>query len=211
MEHGKNKQLHTQPILDVYLAKLPKDKPLTPLFPKERDDEVKNTKNETLQREKYFAWKLLAYAVKNTFNKDLPPSLSKNENGKWTADEFDFSLSHSGGVVCVALSTDPVGVDVQKVTLPKTETTAFKIFSEEEKAEYAALPLDKQAEYFTRKWTERESVFKSLDLPAFFPALPTLFKGKAVTKTILIGAKPYALSVSGVHLETLRLYENCKL
>ena len=140
MEHGKNKQLHTQPILDVYLAKLPKDKPLTPLFPKERDDEVKNTKNETLKREKYFAWKLLAYAVKNTFDKDLPPSLSKNENGKWTAEEFDFSLSHGGGVVCVALSTAPVGVDVQKVALPKRKRPLLKFLAKRKKRNTPPFP-----------------------------------------------------------------------
>lgn len=207
-----NEQLKTSP-LDVYVASIPEHGALDELFPRERNAEVQACTNEKTKREKYFVWKLLKYAVQQTLGKDFDAlSFQKNKNGKWTSEEFEFSLSHADGAVCIALSKTPVGVDIQPIALPKTEKVALKIFSEWEQAEYASLVnTEQKAEYFTRKWTERESIFKMLDLPSFFPALPTLFDGKTVTKTVRISGKSYSLSVANESLERLRLYENIDL
>lgn len=199
-------------ILDVYLAVIPDGEPISILLPSERARELEECTNETVKREKYFAWKLLSHAVKNTFGKDLPTlSPKKTENGKWTAEGIEFSLSHSDGVVCVALSLAPVGVDIQPIAPPKTDATALKILNESEKAEYATLAAEEKAEYFTKKWTQRESVFKSLNLPAFFPALPQLFTQKTATKVVIIDGKRYALSVASNQLDSLQIHENIDL
>lgn len=212
MKNERNEQFKTPPVLDVYVASIPEHAALSELFPTERNAEVQACTNEKAKREKYFVWRLLEYAVKQTLGKDFNAlSFQKNENGKWACKQFEFSLSHADGAVCVALSLAPVGVDVQPIAPPKTEKTALKIFSEREKTEYASLLQEKKAEYFTRKWTQRESVFKMRNLPAFFPALPTLFDEKTVTKTLLLGGKSYSLSVANETLERLRFYENIKL
>ena len=202
----KNEQT---PILNVYVAAIPSGAPLSTLFPPERENEVQALQNEKVKREKHFVWQLLAHAVRDTYHQELTAfSFQKNEHGKWTSNGFEFSLSHSGGIVCVALSTSPVGVDIQEISLPKSEKTALKILSEDEKTEYAALEKKEKAEYFTSKWTERESVFKMLSLSSFVPSLPTLFTQKAATKILVLEGKRYALSVASKHLEHLRLFEN---
>ncbi len=212
MKNERNEQFKTPPVLDVYVAAIPKSATLGELFPTERNREVQACTNEKVKREKYFVWKLLEYAVKQTFGKNLQTlSFQKNENGKWTSKELEFSLSHANGVAAVALSLAPVGIDIQPIAPPKTEKVVLKILSEPEQTEYAALLKEEKAEYFTKKWTERESVFKMLNLPAFFPSLPALFDGKTIVKTLLIGGESYALAVASETTERLRLYENIDL
>ena len=203
----------TEPtILDVYIATIPNDEPISSLLPSERAREIEECTSETVKREKYFAWKLLSHAVKDRLGKDLLNlSPTKNGNGKWTADGIEFSLSHSNGVVCVAISLAPVGVDIQPIAPPKTDTTALKILNESEKAEYARLTADEKAEYFTIKWTERESIFKSLNRPAFFPTLPELFDKQTTTRILSISGKRYALSVASNQLDSLQIHENIDL
>ena len=181
----------------IYLASLPNTVPSDELYPKSRDEEVRACGGEKTRREKYFVWKLLEQAVNDTFQKSLDEfTFSRSKNGKWKCDGFAFSLAHSDGLLCVALSQEEVGVDVQRVRPPKTETVAKKILSPRELIEYAALPKKEKADYFTRKWTERESTFKRLDLPAFFPALPLLFQSQTHTEILEINKKRYTVSVS---------------
>lgn len=96
----------------IYFA--PVVAPTGELFPAERFLEVQNVKNPKTRAEKYSVWKLLETALCETFDKPFSQfSLTKNAFGKWSSEECFFSLSHSHGVCCVAVSDAPVGVDIE--------------------------------------------------------------------------------------------------
>ena len=79
-----------------------------------RNEEIKSTTNAKLKLQKYYAWKVLEYAIKNDFNLNpLDVDFTKNANGKWKCSNFHFSISHSENAVCVSISTKQTGVDVQ--------------------------------------------------------------------------------------------------
>lgn len=81
---------------------------------KERDDYIK-TVNSLERNDSYFAWRLLEKAVRRVFRKELNDcNPRKLESGKWICDGFHFSISHSGGLVAVALSNKNIGIDLQK-------------------------------------------------------------------------------------------------
>ena len=86
------------------------------VYPKERMDEILECKNESVRREKYSAWKLLEYAVKDAFSLDFDNlQFTKLDSGQWVCDKCSFSISHSDGVAAVAVSDVSVGVDIEPV------------------------------------------------------------------------------------------------
>lgn len=198
------------PVLDVYVAPLP-EKELGSVSSPERAREIADCTNEKVKREKRAVWKLLEYALERSFGKKIKKlSFTVSENGKWKTTDggVEFSLSHSENAVCVALSRKPVGVDIEKIALPKTQKLVEKIFSQEELLEYAALQSDEErAKYFTCKWTQKESAFKSLDLPSFLPALPRLGEIKTHTLQITVAGESYALSIAGESVGQMKLRE----
>jgi hypothetical protein len=188
------------------VAVLP-DKPTGKIFSAERRKEIADCLNERVRLEKRSVWKLLEYALETTFGKKSNGFVfAPSQNGKWRTDGVEFSLSHSGNALCVALSSAPVGIDVEKIALPKSGKLLEKIFSEREREEYSALEQDQaRADYFTQKWTRKESAFKSLDLPAFLPALPRLEKIPTQALPIELAGEKYFLSVAGEHALTINL------
>lgn len=94
--------------------------------------------------------KLLGYAVKEQWGMDLP-EIEKDEKGKpYFAGKADmyFSLSHSKTHVLAAVSTRPVGADIE--TLRPIREGTQRLFSPEMLADFG---------YFGG-WTLREAVFK---------------------------------------------------
>lgn len=73
-----------------------------------------SVKEKTSYRESLFAWWILQYLAKEWLNiSDL--HVTFNENGKPIFEQFYASISHSKGVVAVAISTKEVGIDIEKV------------------------------------------------------------------------------------------------
>ena len=176
----------------VYIANIPSSGEIKPVYPLARQIEIENCKNEKTRREKYHAWKLLAFAVG-----DLERfRFEKNQNGKWQCDGFAFSLSHSKNAVAVAISKTAVGVDIELYKNKPQESVVRRIFTEEERTIFQSLNERERAEFFTRKWTEKESVFKALDLPAFFPADFTKFTGRTYGRDIAVNGETYRVCVA---------------
>ena len=93
-----------------------------PLVPSERQQEIARCKNDKVRREKYLVWKLLERAVTERFKLDFANlKFTKSANGQWVCPDLFFSLSHTDGAVCVAISDKPVGVDIEKVRPLRTE------------------------------------------------------------------------------------------
>lgn len=199
-------------MLRVYTAEIPKNITDFSLPNKERELEISSSSSEKVKKEKYSAFKLLEYALLNTFNKPLSYfNLKKNSNGKWVCDNFYLSISHSEKVVAVCLSNSPCGVDVQTVNKLKTASFEKAILSEKELEDFCKLNLDEKekTDFLIETFTKKESVFKRLDLPLFKPKEIEL--ESVSTFSFILEDKKYYLSVSSQKIDKLEIIEKVKI
>jgi phosphopantetheinyl transferase len=196
MEHLTNNQAPNAQYADVYVAPLPERTIEQPLYPPTRQSELDTCKSERVKREKYFVWKLLAYAIKQRYSKDLSElHFEKIENGKWSCDLCEFSLSHSKNALCVAISDAKIGVDIERIPTEPPELIVKKILTEESLERYHGMPQSKKCEFFTTEWTRRESLFKYCEDKASFTAeLPKDVPAK--TQALTLGNEDYILCVT---------------
>lgn len=184
------------PLVDVYIAKIPDSGKITKVYPKARQEEIKAVKSDKVRQEKYYAWKLLEYAILQSFNKDIKSvNFTLQDTGKWTSDLCEFSISHSHGVVCVGLSRTAIGVDVELIKTPPLDVSKA-ILSDSELVEYSNLSdLDKTA-FLINAWTKKESLFKKKNLPSLSREEFRALDGTTVQKTISMDANTYSLSIA---------------
>ena len=201
------------PVLDVYVAKLPDEDCFSPVYPPEREQEIQNCKNHQVKREKYYVWKLLEYALFRSFGcKIQSASFRKTEAGRWCCNVCEFSLSHSHRAVAVAISRKPVGIDIQLVKpLCGASGIAKRILNEEEYEDFLQAPVDSQNDFLVDKWTQKESIFKTLDHPSFFVADPKSFSQETLTRSLTVDEERYSLSIASENLERLRFYDSIDL
>ncbi len=110
-------QLRSKPVLHLYFSQIPETLDYEKLYPEERNAEIINIDNPSIKKEKYWAWKTLEYAMLRSFGIRLEKTgLRKAESGKWICNNHFISISHSTGLVCVAVSTENVGIDIESVT-----------------------------------------------------------------------------------------------
>ena len=111
-------------------------------------------------------WPLLELAVRECWGWDALPPVERSLRGKplfaGTNSRW-FSLSHSGGIALCALSSAPVGVDVELVRPRRAGLPAY-VLSESELAGFDGTWGD-----FYRLWTLKESWCKREDIPLFPP------------------------------------------
>lgn len=155
----------------VYISRYPFDLENKEIYPEQRAKEIADTRNPSHKEQKYYVWKLLERAVSDRFGKKLSDfTFIRSENGRWECDGFYFSLSHTDGVVSVAVSDSPCGVDTERFELKRFNgKLAKKILNETEYSEYTALRVSDREEFLIRKWTEKESIFKMLSENVFIP------------------------------------------
>ena len=197
------------PIADVYVAAIPENLEPCRVFPHERNKEIMACSHPRVRLEKYAAWKLLEYAMHRTLGLKLAEvDLTRAETGKWICTQCEFSISHGDGAVAVALSRKPIGVDIQLLApIRDPHRMAERILSDTEFAEFQTIFPDRQNDYLIEKWTEKESIFKTLNASSFWGADPRSFSAKTNTRHVLFGEKSYALSVASEQIERLRYYE----
>ncbi|MCM1259833.1 MAG: hypothetical protein NC182_02620 [Prevotella sp.] len=74
-----------------------------------------SVKEKKSYRESLYAWYILQYFAEEWLGiSDL--HVTFNENGKPIFEQFYASISHSKGVIVVAISTEEVGIDIEKIT-----------------------------------------------------------------------------------------------
>ncbi len=196
------------PILNVYTSQIPLNSKMGDLIPKERNEEVKNCKNEEVKREKYYVWKLLEYALDRTFGKKIKKlDIYKTSSGKWECKGYEFSLSHSHGAVAVAVSRRKVGVDIELKKELKINI-AQKILSNLEAEEFESVPQHEKNDWLIKKWTQKESAFKSGKAICSIKDIRT---DGIKTMEVVVGDKGYYLSVCSECVESMRLFENIDL
>jgi phosphopantetheine--protein transferase-like protein len=193
--------------LDVYIAEIPKDKGIdAPLIPCERELEVRSVKSESVKREKYFVWQLLVYALEHSLGVDVSDAeLRKLETGKWVSSVCEISLSHGGGMLAVAVSDMPVGVDVDAVR-PLVERFASRALSINEQNRLQSLRMDERETHIVSFWCAKEAVFKKRGDASWVPSsIDTVTESVCVrlldavnTKTVLAVASD-ELHLMAVH------------
>ena len=142
--------------LSVFIAQIPRKTNVTALSHPLRQSQIDSCKSNKVKEEKFYVWKLLEYAVFSLFNKPLTDfNITLDKTGKWLSNGFEFSLSHSNGVVAVAISPYPVGVDVELIKKPKVNVYG-KVFNDKQLIEFNRLPEDEKAEYFITKWANKD-------------------------------------------------------
>ena len=85
--------------------------------------------NLSLNKQKisYYAWLFLKEKVLEEFNLDIDTlKLTYNQHGKPMFKEFFFNISHSNNYIAIALSNNPVGIDIQLIKEKGIEKLAKK-------------------------------------------------------------------------------------
>lgn len=129
----------------------------------ERNKELATIKNEKVFNEKLQVWLFLEYALKKSGYQIEKLNFKKLPSGKWTAQGVEFSISHNNGVYAVAISNEPVGVDVQKHVNVNFDRIVKSIFSDAELIKFELLEEPDKSVYFFKKWAQKESLYKAYD------------------------------------------------
>ena len=144
----------------VFYSEIKETTCMSKLYPPERDLEIRSCHSEKAKREKYAVWKLLEHAVREYLNLDFDNiQFTKTPNGKWICPDFSFSLSHTDGLVSVAISETAVGVDVEKVRDIK-EGLSSKVLTKREREYMFSLPTEERSLYLLDCWVKKESDLK---------------------------------------------------
>lgn len=185
------------PFLHIYTARIPALPNIQEVSPKARNAEILAAQNQRVRTEKYYVWKLLEYAVSQSLKFPFSKlSFEKDACGKWKSKDLEFSLSHTDGVVAVALSSVPVGIDVERADRTVSATLANKLLKEEETRAYEALPQAEKSPYLLKKWVQRESAFKKIGGQGFFRERENILSTHTWVRQILLDGEKYLLSVA---------------
>lgn len=97
----------------VYLGKWEDDTVFSRTYiPDDRAKQLMAMRNPRRKKEMEAVWLLLSYALgqEGMSLEQIHPRLLPS--GKWTGNDVNFSLSHEGKRVAVALSSHPIGIDI---------------------------------------------------------------------------------------------------
>ncbi len=148
----------------VYLAKI-KDMEMYTRCIELGDKDIFDISKKSL--ESVYALALLKYAVRDRWGIEEDFSTFKvSKNGKPYVEGYNFSISHSCSIVCVAISKMEVGVDIECVLNSRNWLgLRRRVLTQKEKEEVA-----EDSQTMTAIWTKKEAVFKLLGDKVFSPS-----------------------------------------
>ena len=117
-------------------------------------------RHERDQRLSIAAYKLLQQALHKEYGIDELPQFIYNQQGKPLLEghpEIHFSMSHCRMAAAVAVSSQPVGMDIETMD-HYSEEVARRVMNEDEMRQILSSPHP--AKEFTRLWTMKESLYK---------------------------------------------------
>ena len=145
-------------MVNIYYLKLDNfkiDDHFEKVFSDVRIEKLKQITNEEVRLERIAAEVLLQYAFKE-YGFDIPKEYAYDNLGKPTASDVYFSITHTKGAVMVAVSNNPVGVDLE-MRRNIDEKIASRILTKEELDFYNE---HKGSEYLLDCFVRKESFFK---------------------------------------------------
>lgn len=193
-------------IVNLYIACITHS-PITTVFPPERNEYINSANIKETVEQRFFVWKLLEYALKQSFNLAIENLHFSVQNGKWGCKECFFSLSHSENIVAVAVSTSPVGMDIETATRIVSPNLSKKILTQNELEAFKSIDKKQQSEYLLKKWCAKESIFKAKNEKVFHPKDIETEKYICQGKS-LIDNKQLFYAVATKHPENLQIYTN---
>lgn len=199
------------PVVDVYVARMPAAGPMPPLACALRQKDIDDVSAPDVKRQKYYVWKLLEYGLERSFGLKSRDLTFRKEGEHYLCDKARFSLSHCGDALAVAVSREPVGVDLEKIVCRDTEPLVPRVLTAAEMAAYSQLPAAEKTRFFFRAWTAKEALFKASDRDVFVPAEQDMLRGPVESRVISVGGEEFYLSVATGTPERIRFYENIPL
>lgn len=176
--------------VDVYVCSVERFKSFKKL-PKIALEEIKKLKNSASIEQKRCAYGLLEYALTEYMGKKQSLSkIKKDKRGKPSLPNCFFSISHTNGMVAVAVSHRDIGVDIEEIKEHSAlSPTRNHVICEGESAESFLDVLS--------LWTKKEAIFK-LDnaLDSFIPAKINTNLYPTKTVKLAFDGKEYLLSVA---------------
>lgn len=210
-EEEARERWNNRAILDIYIAKLPEDILIKPVSCAEREKEIQRTHNSELKKARFFDWQVLMYAANRSFGLNGEKlTYKKSSNGRWSCDQFFFSLTHTEGAVAVAVSNGKVGIDMENISAfnKKSYSDAASVSRllrriSTQREENSAADND-----FITLWLKKESIFKCCG-ERFSPREIESSDHKTEVYT-LVNYPELRFSVCGEKAENARvfLYEN---
>lgn len=129
-------------------------------IPREKVETIKKITHIKTAHESILAWFMVSYAYRSVYgSKSDLPKLEFHENGKpsFVSADFYFNISHSDGLVCVAVSENEIGIDVQSFRI-SFDSVKRRVLSESE------LEIVNSSEngndIFIDIWSRKESYLK---------------------------------------------------
>lgn len=185
----------------VYVSRFPFDVDDEKIFPTDRAEEIENCSNQSVKLQKFYSWKLLERALSQSLGLRVAElDFRRTANGKWECDKCFFSLSHSGSFVAVAVSYEPVGIDIERFELSRFSAgLAEKIATGREREDISPRAL-------ISLWTKKEAIFKLSGDKAFVPKNIETADYNTVTKILNAGNESYCLSVASSRAADVNFY-----
>lgn len=155
----------------VFLSECDYNAPPISLIPEARHREVAAVNNQRLRCEKQGVWQLLTLALGRLGSsiEDIKPY--KSESGKWCSDKLCFSLSHSNSLLGVAISKEPLGIDIENVgDFARRYSDAAHLSGFLDKIRAKGEADTPTVQNLISLWTAKESVYKMRGTGVFSPA-----------------------------------------
>lgn len=177
----------------------------------ERKEQIDKLKNKEVAKKKilisHFLQQVLSREtgvlpqdIRFTYGKQGKPELDYKTMG---IDCLYFNMSHSGDYVVVAVSDQPVGIDIEHKTR-NYENIAKRCFCEEEYRDIMSIPIKEQPRRFLEIWTMKEAYIKWKGDGMKIPFCSFNVCGKdCPAKVVDFGdtdiSREYVISVCGTH------------
>lgn len=185
-----------QSISKVYIASIPNRVTLKQVISLERNLEIESCQDSQKKIQKYCVWKLLEYALKDTFNCNISDlNFVCLANGRWYCKQYYFSLSHSDNIVMVGLSNSDIGVDIEQVHPLKYDILNRVVNNEEKDFFKSNISKNKNLTTF-EIWTKKESIFKRVDSQERDFLKIDVLKNKTITKKLIVKNKVFICSAA---------------
>ncbi|MBQ0755798.1 MAG: 4'-phosphopantetheinyl transferase superfamily protein [Amphritea sp.] len=140
------------------------------LLPLAQQNYYQTIKHNSRRKSYLFSRLLICSALSQLFNKPL---------NHWQIEELDnsapiirnlqknyfISLTHSNDLICFALSTDRIGIDVEAIKIERDCHAAAELFMNTEELSHLPDSGDTLYQYFYRLWCAKEALYKALPAP----------------------------------------------
>ncbi len=128
-------------------------------FPRQRRERLLGYRNHEARRQGALAYLLLCKALRERYSLEAP-DFAFNEHGKPylpNHPDIHFNLSHCRNAVACALSSEPVGIDIESIRTAKEALVRHTMNDEEARTILSAPQPNLQ---FTILWTRKEALLK---------------------------------------------------